>query len=170
MFYWHHSWNLLMSDCKLKPDSILLYEKQSLTSSAYISTREWVTIEGRSFINRVNSKGPKWRPEALQRSRWSSWKQRFWTKPSEIYQSNNFKSKLTDYSEARADLIWIKEKGCFTESKALLKSVYITSVCNFMLNPSIKKVVNSSRLMVVDLRLTKPCWHGDIKEEHKCCN
>jgi len=46
-----------MSDCKQKPDSI--YNKQSLTSSAYIKPRELVTIEGRSFINRVNSKGPK---------------------------------------------------------------------------------------------------------------
>jgi len=51
-----------MSDCKQKPDSILLYDKQSLTSSAYINTKEWFTIEGRSFINRVNSKGPKWLP------------------------------------------------------------------------------------------------------------
>jgi len=85
-------------------------------------------------------------------SRWSSWKRRFWIKPSEFYHWNNLKSKLTDYSETRADLIWI------------------TSVCNFLLSPSTTKDVTSSRLVVVDLRSTKPCWHGDIKEEHTCWN
>jgi len=91
-----------MSDCKLKPDSIFVYDKQSLASPAYIRTQEWVKIAGRPFINRVNSKGPKLLP-------WGT--QRFWIKPSEIYHSNNLKSKLTDYLETRADLIWIKEES-----------------------------------------------------------
>jgi len=62
-----------------------------------------------------------------------------------------------------------KRREWLTETKGLLKSVYTTSVCNLLLTPSITKDVNSSRLVVVELRLTKLCWHGDNKKEHKCC-
>jgi len=62
-----------------------------------------------------------------------------------------------------------KRREWLTESKALLKSVYIKSVCIFFLNPFITIDDNSRTLVVVKLRLTKPCWHGDMSEEHKCC-
>jgi len=37
-----------------------------------------------------------------------------------------------------------KRKECFTEPRAFLKSVHITSVCNCLLYTSITKDVNSS--------------------------
>jgi len=39
----------------------------------------------------------------------------------------------------------------------------------FLLNLSITKDVGSSRLEAADIRLTKPCWHVDIRDKHKCC-
>jgi len=51
----HHVRKLFQSDCKLDWQEVSFYYWHNLTSSAYISTREWVITEGRIFIHKVKS-------------------------------------------------------------------------------------------------------------------
>ena len=51
-----------------------------------------------------------------------------------------------------------------TLSKALVKLVWIISVRALARKPLKTWVVNSRRLVTVDLLFKKPCWKGDIKD------